>query len=330
MDTSNLAPRLVQQVRPAVMVAGGLVLAAIGLGLLTRLGLNSLALVVIGNTLMSLGFGFTFTLTIDLVIGAAPSERAGAASTLAETGAELGGALGLAVLGSLGIAVYRSQVVASMPPGISPEVVQAVQETLGGTVAAAGQLPGPLGSTVLHLAHTAFIQGLHLTAFIGVVVMIGLAILTTCKAFCGTLNNQTRRDNQMKATQQNFILGLWGVRYQVKDVQRSIAFYTQMLGFNLDHQNLPAFGQVSISNLKLILSGPGASGSRPMPEGRQQEPGGWNRIVLQVEDLPARIADLKKKSVNFRNEMEVGPGGKQIQVEDPDGNPIELFEPARQ
>jgi glyoxylase I family protein len=150
-----------------------------------------------------------------------------------------------------------------------------------------------------------------------------------CKAFCGTLNNQTRRYNQMEATQQNFILGLWGVRYQVKDVQRSIAFYTQMLGFNLDQQNLPAFGQVSISNLKLILSGPGASGSRPMPDGRQQEPGGWNRIVLQVEDLPARIADLTKKGANFRNEMEVGPGGKQVQVEDPDGNPIELFEPAR-
>ncbi|MFZ2197170.1 MAG: VOC family protein [Thermodesulfovibrionales bacterium] len=133
----------------------------------------------------------------------------------------------------------------------------------------------------------------------------------------------------MKATQQNFILGLWGVRYQVKDVQRSIAFFTQLLGFNLDHQNLPAFGQVSISNLKLILSGPGASGSRPMPDGRQQEPGGWNRIVLQVEDLPERIADLKKMGVIFRNEMEVGPGGKQIQVEDTDGNPIELFEPAR-
>jgi len=133
----------------------------------------------------------------------------------------------------------------------------------------------------------------------------------------------------MKAIQQSFILGLWGVRYQVKEVQRSITFYTDMLGFQLDHQNLPAFGQVSISNLKLILSGPGASGSRSMPDGRQQEPGGWNRIVLQVEDLPACIADLKKKGMNFRNEMEVGPGGKQIQVEDPDGNPIELFEPAQ-
>jgi glyoxylase I family protein len=128
---------------------------------------------------------------------------------------------------------------------------------------------------------------------------------------------------------QGLVLGLWGVRYQVKDVQRSIAFYTQTLGFNLDQQNLPAFGQVSIGDLKLILSGPGASGSRPMPDGRQQEPGGWNRIVLLVQDLPARIADLKKQGVHFRNEMQVGPGGRQIQVEDPDGNPIELFEPAR-
>jgi glyoxylase I family protein len=125
-----------------------------------------------------------------------------------------------------------------------------------------------------------------------------------------------------------FILGLWGVRYQVKDVHRSLAFYNQTLGFKVDLQNLPAFGQVSIGNLKLILSGPGASGSRPMPDGRPQEPGGWNRVVLQVNDLPARIAELKKEGVRFRNEMEVGPGGRQIQVEDPDGNPIELFESA--
>jgi glyoxylase I family protein len=124
------------------------------------------------------------------------------------------------------------------------------------------------------------------------------------------------------------VLGLWGVRYQVKDVQRSITFYTQTLGFSLDRQHLPAFAQVSIGNLKLILSGPGASGSRPMPDGRQQEPGGWNRVVLQVSDLPARIRELQNQRVRFRNEMEVGPGGKQVQIEDPDGNPIELFEPA--
>src|SRR5262245_10853572 len=126
------------------------------------------------------------------------------------------------------------------------------------------------------------------------------------------------------------VLGLWGVRYQVRDVQRSIAFYTQTLGLNFYRQSLPAFGQVSIGDLKLILSGPGASGSRPMPDGHQQEPGGWNRVVLRVEDLPAWVSVLKSQGVRLRNEMEVGPGGRQIQVEDPDGNPIELFEPASQ
>jgi glyoxylase I family protein len=127
---------------------------------------------------------------------------------------------------------------------------------------------------------------------------------------------------------QSVVLGLWGVRYQVKDVNRSIDFYTKQLGLKLDMKTLPAFGQVSSGNFKLILSGPGASGSRPMPDARQQEPGGWNRIVLQVRDLPARIEELKKAGLHFRNEMEVGPGGKQILLEDPDGNPIELFEPA--
>jgi len=124
------------------------------------------------------------------------------------------------------------------------------------------------------------------------------------------------------------ISGVWGVRYQVKDVSRSIAFYTQQLGFNLDRKNLPAFGQVSIDGFKLILSGPGASGSRPVDGGRPQEPGGSNRIILKVSDLPARIEALKRAGLHFRNDMEVGPGGRQIQLEDPDGNPIELLEPA--
>ena len=99
------------------------------------------------------------------------------------------------------------------------------------------------------------------------------------------------------------VIGLWAVRYQVRDVERSIAFYTEELGFNLDRKNLPAFGQVSLGDHKLILSGPGASGSRPMPGGQQQEPGGWNRLVLQVKDLPARISELRAHAVRFRNEM---------------------------
>ncbi len=127
---------------------------------------------------------------------------------------------------------------------------------------------------------------------------------------------------------QQPVKGPWGVRYQVKDVSRAIDFYTGQLGFKLDSKHLPAFGQVSIGDLKLVLSGPGASGSRPIPGGRSQEPGGWNRVILEVDDLPARIETLKKAGLRFRNEIEEGPGGKQIQVEDPDGNPLELFEPA--
>jgi glyoxylase I family protein len=129
--------------------------------------------------------------------------------------------------------------------------------------------------------------------------------------------------------QQRLHLRLHGVRYQIKDVSRAVAFYTKHLGFKLEHQQLPAFAMVSLGELKLLLSGPQASGSRPMLDGRHQEPGGWNRVVLQTSDLVAEIGRLEAAGLRFRNTMEVGPGGKQIQLEDPDGNPIELFEPAR-
>ena len=126
-----------------------------------------------------------------------------------------------------------------------------------------------------------------------------------------------------------FIKGVHGIRYQVKDVIRSVAFYTQRLGFKLEHQQPPAFASVSLGDTVMLLSGPGASGSRKMPTGEAQEPGGWNRVVLKVADLPACITTLKDAGVHFRNEMQTGPGGRQIQIEDPDGNPIELFEPAQ-
>ena len=118
------------------------------------------------------------------------------------------------------------------------------------------------------------------------------------------------------------------VRYQVKDTDRSIDFYTKHLGFTLVHQQLPAFASVTLGGLTLLLSGPGASGSRPMPGGESQRPGGWNRIVVRVTDLPTRIDTLKKAGVPFRNQVESGPGGQQILLDDPDGNPIELFQPA--
>ena len=127
---------------------------------------------------------------------------------------------------------------------------------------------------------------------------------------------------------RDLVTGWWGVRYQVADVPRSIEFYTQRLGFKLDAKHLPPFAQVSKDGLKLVLSGPGASGSRPMPDGSRQQSGGWNRVILRVDDLAAAIESLKKAGLPLRNAMESGPGGKQIQLEDPDGNPIELFQPS--
>lgn len=119
------------------------------------------------------------------------------------------------------------------------------------------------------------------------------------------------------------------VRYQTTNVDRAVTFYTEVLDFKLEQRNGPVIAIVSRGPLMLILSGPGSSGARPMPDGRKQEPGGWNRILLYVSDLDAQIQKLKKAGAHFRNTVEVGPGGKQIQIDDPDGNPIELHEAPR-
>lgn len=123
------------------------------------------------------------------------------------------------------------------------------------------------------------------------------------------------------------LLKLAAVRYQVRDVDRSVRFYTEHLSFTLDRQAGPV-ALISNNGFQVWLSGPGASGSRPLPDGRTQEPGGSNRLVLQVDDLPSVITAMKNAGLHFRNEMETGPGGNQILLEDPDGNPIELFQPA--
>jgi len=141
------------------------------------------------------------------------------------------------------------------------------------------------------------------------------------------MTEQTAQEN--RGGPRTFVQGVHGVRYLVKDVARSVAFYTTHLGFTLEHQQLPAFANVSLGDAQILLSGPQASGSRPMPSGQPQEPGGWNRVVLRVQDLPGFIDALKGSGLHFRNSMETGPGGRQIQIEDPDGNPIELFEPAQ-
>jgi len=119
------------------------------------------------------------------------------------------------------------------------------------------------------------------------------------------------------------------IRYLVGDVERSIAFYTKALGFKLDQSMAPAFARVSKGDLTLWLAGPKSSAARAMPDGRVPGPGGWNRFVVEVDDLVSRVAEMKRAGARFRNEVVVGPGGKQILLEDPDGNVVELFEPAR-
>jgi len=118
-----------------------------------------------------------------------------------------------------------------------------------------------------------------------------------------------------------------GTRYLVNDVDSALAFYTEALGFTLVERWGPAFAIVERDGLRLWVSGPGTSAARPMPDGRKPAPGGWNRIVLEVSDLDQVVAGLRSRRTAFRNEIIEGPGGRQILVEDPSGNPIELFEP---
>ncbi len=120
------------------------------------------------------------------------------------------------------------------------------------------------------------------------------------------------------------------VRYMVDDVDAAVAFYTTHLGFTLISKTAPAFADVARGDLRLLLSGPSSSAGRPMPDGRRPAPGGWNRIHLIVEDLAAEVDRLRAAGVPFRNEIVTGPGGSQILLDDPSGNPVELFRPRRQ
>src|SRR5436305_10628375 len=119
------------------------------------------------------------------------------------------------------------------------------------------------------------------------------------------------------------------VRYMVDDVQAAVDFYTCHLGFALRFSAAPAFADVSRGNLRLLLAGPASSAGRPMPDGRTPGPGGWNRIHFLVDDIEAEVERLRGEGVPFRNEIVTGPGGRQILLDDPSGNPVELFQPAR-
>jgi MFS transporter, DHA2 family, multidrug resistance protein len=175
---AQLTPHVVRWARPAYVMIAGLMIADIGFLALTQVNVDSgLALVVLGSTLLSIGLAPIFTLATDFVVGTAPPEKAGAASAIAETGAEFGGAMGIAVLGSIGTAIYRSRVDGSIPAGVPAEDAATARDTLGGAVEVAETLPAPLGSPLLDSAREAFIQGFEITAIVCTIIVTALAVL---------------------------------------------------------------------------------------------------------------------------------------------------------
>ncbi len=179
---SNLAPRILRHLRPAYVIGAGLGVAAIGLGVLTRVGGSpgaDLAILAAASLVVSLGLAPVFTATTDLIVGSAPPERAGAASGISETGAELGGALGIAILGSIGVAIYRGELATTLPAGVPSQAAAVARDTLGGAVGVAHQLPDGVGAALLGAAREAFTMGLQVTAAISAVVAVGIAVLAT-------------------------------------------------------------------------------------------------------------------------------------------------------
>jgi DHA2 family multidrug resistance protein-like MFS transporter len=175
---SNLTPVIVRRVSPAITMAGGLVLAAVGFAVFTQVDASSgFAAIVTGSVVFSLGTAPVFTLTNDLIIGSAPPERAGAAAGLSETAAEFGGALGIAIFGSIGVAIYRGAMAAAIPAGVSLEAGDTARDTLGGAIEVAAQLPDRLASSLTTAAGEAFVQGLHIGAAISAIGALALALL---------------------------------------------------------------------------------------------------------------------------------------------------------
>jgi MFS transporter, DHA2 family, multidrug resistance protein len=175
---SLLAPLVARRFRPAYVMAAGLVLSAVGFGMVAQIGAGSgLAILVAGSVIFSLGIAPVGTLATDIIVGSAPPEKAGAASGISETSAEFGGALGIAVLGSIGTAVYRSEVAGAFPDGVPSGVAEAARDTLGGAVSAADRLPDPLSAGLLDAARGAFTQGLQQAAITSAAIVVGMAVV---------------------------------------------------------------------------------------------------------------------------------------------------------
>ncbi len=175
---SQVAPRIYHRVRPAYLIGAGMALAGVGLAILTQVGVvNGLPAMIIGSVVISIGLAPVFGLTTELIVGSAPSEQAGAATGISETGAELGGALGIAILGSIGVAIYRSEVARSLPAGVPVDAASAARDTLGSALAAAARLPTELGAIVVAAAQEAFVLAMQLASAFAAVAAVAVALV---------------------------------------------------------------------------------------------------------------------------------------------------------
>jgi DHA2 family multidrug resistance protein-like MFS transporter len=334
---AQLTPYMVRRTRPAYVMIAGLVLADIGFLVLTQVDVGSgLALVVAGSTLLSIGLAPLFTIATDFVVGTAPPEKAGAASAIAETGAEFGGAMGIATLGSIGTAVYRSRVDNAIPAGVSTEDAETARDTLGGAVEVAGQLPDPVGPALLESAREAFIQGFEITAIVCTIIVTALAVLvavTLRRAGSGSESEGEPEQEQLQLepipiTQEfdarkesmAMIKGLSGATIWSEDHYKLLPFYRDVLGLKVA-QEAPGFavlGHGDGSNLGL--------GTHSEVKGRASDP--YRHMVgFDTDDLDGDFQRLDAAGVDFI-ERPTDYGGLRIAtLRDPEGNLVQLFQP---
>jgi DHA2 family multidrug resistance protein-like MFS transporter len=315
---SMLAPLLVRRTSPAVVVSAGLGLAAGGFGLLTRVDQSAdLAVLVTGSVVFSLGIAPTVTLGTDLIVGAAPPEQAGAASAISETGTELGLALGVAVIGSIGTAVYRGDLADAMPPGVPASISETARDTLGGALASADALPARLGADLVDAAREAFTHGLHVAAACSAAVAVVLAFLA------GVLLRTSTPRADTFPTSGAVNLGEFRVdpSIAVSDMAQARTFYEDKLGLS---------GTDGDDGSRVYRCGHGTL-LHVYPSAAPAAPSTATLATWRVPDVALVVDQLRSRGVRFEryenaaldadeNGIHTKPGGKVAWFRDPDGN----------
>jgi MFS transporter, DHA2 family, multidrug resistance protein len=330
---SMLAPVVVRRIPPALVLGAGMAVAAFGFALLTRVdGSSDLALLVAGSVVFSAGVAPAVVLGTDLIVGAAPAERAGAASAISETGNEFGLALGVAVIGSIGIAVYRSDVSDAIPAGVPPSAAEAARETLGGAVAAADQLPDRLGDRLLDAAREAFTHGMHVAAATSAAVAAGVAVLVVVLLRrVPASSDELALDQPDRTTQTRSLVGLSSDKVRtsiaVSDLARARSFYEGTLG-------LTATGSHHDGSQTYTCGGDTSLHVYPTPRHPATAPA--TLATWTVADLERIVDELAARGVTFErydravetddNGIHTLDDGKVAWFKDPDGNTFAIEE----